>query len=412
MGEFIRSYDWSATSLGTPDHWPQSLRTTLSIILNSKFPMFLFWGPEHLCFYNDAYRPSLGNDGKHPTSLGRPGAEVWPEIWPFIKPLIDQVFSGGDATWNEDQLLPIYRNGQIEDVYWTFSYSPVREESGVIGGVFVTCNETTEKVISAAKLKDSIERMNFAIDGSRLGTWELDPATHIFKANRRLLEWFGLPVDKDPTYKDVISAIYEEDRKKVTEAIARAMDYGTGGRYEMEHRLLHPVTKEIRIVMARGQTRFDNEQKPYRFNGTLQDITEEKRVRNALEQSERRFQNLVREASVGIIVLTGEQMKVTIVNETYGRLIGRSVAELNGQNLFDIIPETEDFFRPVIDSVRKSGEPIYLYSTPYFVWTDGKRKEGYLNLIYQPYKEEDGSITGVMVLCQDVTEQELAKQKI
>lgn len=76
--------------------------------------MFLFWGADHLCFYNAAYRPSLGNEGKHPDALGKPGAEVWPETWPIIKPQIDQVLSCGEASWFEDQLLPIYRNGKLE----------------------------------------------------------------------------------------------------------------------------------------------------------------------------------------------------------------------------------------------------------------------------------------------------------
>jgi hypothetical protein len=81
MGNLIRAKDWSRTPVGHIDSWPQSLRTTLSIILNSKFPMFLWWGPELICFYNDAYRPSLGNDGKHPHILGMRAEEAWSEIW-------------------------------------------------------------------------------------------------------------------------------------------------------------------------------------------------------------------------------------------------------------------------------------------------------------------------------------------
>ncbi|MEZ4903795.1 MAG: hypothetical protein R2822_19580 [Spirosomataceae bacterium] len=98
MGELIRTNDWSKTPLGGPEHWPQSLTTTLSIMLNSKFPKFLFWGKDLICFYNDAYRPSLGNDGKHPSILGMKAEEAWPEIWPIIKPLIDQVLTSGEAT--------------------------------------------------------------------------------------------------------------------------------------------------------------------------------------------------------------------------------------------------------------------------------------------------------------------------
>ncbi len=158
-GELIRSIDWYDSLLGPVSNWPQSLRTTLSIILNSRFPMFLFWGPEHICFYNDAYRPSLGNSGKHPSAMGQRGEIVWPEIWPVIKPLIDAVLANGDATWSEDQLIPIYRNGRLEDVYWTFSYSPVNDESDKPAGVFVTCTETTEKVQTLQTLNESKRRL-------------------------------------------------------------------------------------------------------------------------------------------------------------------------------------------------------------------------------------------------------------
>lgn len=158
MGALTRAKDWSKTLVGPVDLWPQSLRTTLALLLNSKFPMFLFWGPELICFYNDAYRPSLGDNGKHPFILGKKGIDAWPETWDFIKPLIDQVLLEGEATWHEDQLLPICRNGKMEDVYWTFSYSPVNNESGKPAGVLVICNETTEKVNIVRKLEDSNNR--------------------------------------------------------------------------------------------------------------------------------------------------------------------------------------------------------------------------------------------------------------
>jgi hypothetical protein len=99
----------------------------LYVILNAKFPMFLWWGKELICFYNDAYRPSLGKHGKHPDILGMPAAQAWTEIWDIIKPLIDQVLEGA-STFSEDQLVPIYRNNQLEDVYWTFSYRPTSKK--------------------------------------------------------------------------------------------------------------------------------------------------------------------------------------------------------------------------------------------------------------------------------------------
>jgi PAS domain S-box-containing protein len=192
MGNLIRSKDWSASLVGTPDSWPQSLRTTLSIILNSKFPMFLFWGPELVCFYNDAYRPSLGKEGKHPDILGSRGEDHWQEIWPVIKPLIDQVLAGGEATWSEDQLIPIYRNGNMEDVYWTFSYSPVNDESGKPAGVFVTCNETTEKINTLKSLQDSNSRYLNNIVQVPVAMCILRGSNHVVEiANEMMLNVWG-----------------------------------------------------------------------------------------------------------------------------------------------------------------------------------------------------------------------------
>jgi len=137
LGELVRNYDWSKTSIGTVDQWPLPLRTTVGIILHSGFPMFLWWGDEMIQFYNDAYRPSLGENGKHPGALGQSALECWPEIWQIIYPLISNVKATGESFFLEDQLVPIFRNGAIQDVYWTFSYSAVYDEYGAIAGVLV-----------------------------------------------------------------------------------------------------------------------------------------------------------------------------------------------------------------------------------------------------------------------------------
>ena len=155
MASIIKNYNWSDTPLGDFDQWPLSLRTTLANILHSSFPMFLFWGKDLTCFYNDAFRPSLGSEGKHPV-IGKKGGEVWPEIWPFIYPLIEKVLTTGKPTWFENQLVPIFRNGKIEDVYWTFSYSAAFGDDGGISGVLVTCMETTDSVMSRKKIEDTV----------------------------------------------------------------------------------------------------------------------------------------------------------------------------------------------------------------------------------------------------------------
>ena len=149
IGELIINHNWTNTSIGDIEVWPLSLRITLYNVLHSGFPMFLFWGEEFLCFYNEAFRPSLGAEGKHP-AIGKKAITVWGEIWHIVGPLLQKVFVTGEAVMLEDQLIPFYRNGKVENIYWTFTYSPALGEDDKICGVLVTCLETTKYVSAKA----------------------------------------------------------------------------------------------------------------------------------------------------------------------------------------------------------------------------------------------------------------------
>ena len=151
MGALMRSMDWSATALGPVEGWPQSLRTSVSTCLNSRFPILIWWGPDLVKLYNDAYRPILG--AKHPRSMGQAGRECWPEIWPIIGPMLQGVLERGEATWSENQLLLLERHGFAEECYFTFSYSPIRDESGGVAGVFCAVTETTGQVLAERRLR-------------------------------------------------------------------------------------------------------------------------------------------------------------------------------------------------------------------------------------------------------------------
>jgi len=151
LGRLMREHDWSTSAIGAPEAWPQSLRTATSMCLNSRFPMLIWWGPELVKLYNDSYAPILGD--KHPRALGSPGREVWPEIWDVIGPMLDGVMTAGRATWSQDQLLLMTRAGYEEETYFTFSYSPIIDESEGIGGVFCAVTETTASVLADRRLR-------------------------------------------------------------------------------------------------------------------------------------------------------------------------------------------------------------------------------------------------------------------
>src|SRR5215468_7811711 len=150
MGALMRSFDWSRTRLGPVARWPQSLRTAVSIMLDSAFAMVVAWGPEFVFLYNDRYRPILGAT-KHPGALGRPAKDIFPEVWGFIGPLFEKT-RNGEAVALDDVLIPLDRNGYLEDCYFTLSYSAIRDESGGIGGMLAVVAETTERVQGERRL--------------------------------------------------------------------------------------------------------------------------------------------------------------------------------------------------------------------------------------------------------------------
>jgi PAS domain S-box-containing protein len=163
MAELIRGFEWASGPLGPVESWSDTLVTTVNLLLASRHPMFLWWGPDLIQFYNDGYRPSIRAD-KHPGAVGQRGKECWPEIWHIIGPQIEAVMNRGESSWNLNQLVPINRDGKLEEVYWTYSYSPVRDVDGSVQGTLVVCSETTEHVLSERRLQSllSITADNFA----------------------------------------------------------------------------------------------------------------------------------------------------------------------------------------------------------------------------------------------------------
>jgi signal transduction histidine kinase/DNA-binding response OmpR family regulator len=150
MAQMMRDHDWAATGLGSPSHWPKSLKVALRLLLTSRFEMWLGWGPDIKFFYNDAYRPTLGS--KHPNALAVPTEILWAEIWDDVKGRLATVYETGQATWDRALLLLLLRDGYSEETYHTFSYSPLIGDDGKVQGVFCAVTEETERVISERRM--------------------------------------------------------------------------------------------------------------------------------------------------------------------------------------------------------------------------------------------------------------------
>jgi hypothetical protein len=291
MGALMRAYDWSANPLGTPQAWPQSLRTAVRILLNTNHPMFIWWGPKLIQFYNDAYRQTMGPE-RHPGALGQGGRECWAEIWDIIGPQIEQVMSGGGATWHENQLVPVTRHGRLEQVYWTYGFSPIDEDDG-IGGVLVVCRDVTKEYLAANALREREAELARVQQLGRIGGLEVDLRTGF--GNRRSPEYLlihGLPpAAADESHEDWVQRIHPDDRE-ATEKIFRDAVAGDVRDYSVQYRIVRPSDGETRWISVKSTIERDENGKAIRLVGAHTDVTEQVVADLALRQSEEQFRKL------------------------------------------------------------------------------------------------------------------------
>ena len=229
---------------------------------------------------------------RHPSALGQRGRECWAEIWPIIGPQIEQVMSGGGATWHENQLVPVTRHGRLEQVYWTYGYSPIDEDDG-IGGVLVVCRDVTKDVLAAAALREREAELARVQQIGRIGGLEVDLRTGF--RNRRSPEYLlihGLPPDAaNETHEDWVQRIHPEDReaaeKKFRDAVA-----GDVREYSVQYRIIRPSDGETRWISVKSTIERDENGTAIRLVGAHSDVTEQVVADLALRQSEEQYRKL------------------------------------------------------------------------------------------------------------------------
>lgn len=291
MGALMRAHDWQSSPLGVPESWPQSLRTSVRILLNTQHPMFIWWGSELIQFYNDAYRRTMGPE-RHPSALGQRGRECWAEIWPIIGPQIEQVMRGGGPTWHENQLVPMTRFGRVEDVYWTYGYSPIDEGDG-IGGVLVICRDVTRDHAAALALREREAELARVQQIGQIGGLEVDLRNGF--RNHRSPEYLivhGLPPEAaNETHEDWVRRIHPEDREATEKLFREAVKSGVRD-YNARYRITRPSDGEVRWISVRSYIERDSEGKAIRLVGAHTDVTDHVNAEKALRESEEEFRTL------------------------------------------------------------------------------------------------------------------------
>lgn len=420
MGELTRAFDWSKTSVGSPETWPQSLKTVVSILLLSDFPMFLWWGDDMVQFYNDGYRPSLGDNGKHPNALGQNGVECWPEIWDIIYPLIKQVKETKKSFFSEDQLIPIFRNGKLEDVYWTFSYSAVLGDNGEVAGVLVVCHETTQKVFlqkqqlrTQEKLRLSEENLRNMILQAPVAMCILKGADHVVEiANDRMFNMWGKPADvmlSKPIFDTLVDAKFEGFQDLLDKVFTTGETYTAYGAPVTLYRGESTETAYIHFVYeALRET--DNS-----ISGVMAvavDVTEEVIAQKKLEQRESQIRALIEGAPFPIGVYVGREMRIEMLNQSIIEAWGKG-PDIIGKTYHEILPELENQqIYAKLDQVFMTGKPFHARNQRVDLMVDGKLQAYYFNYSFTPLFDAQGKVYGVMNTAADVTDLAIAKQKV
>jgi PAS domain S-box-containing protein len=269
-----------------------------------------------------------------------------------------------------------------------------------------------ERKIAQDALRESERNLSFAIDSAELGTWEVDPSTQTYSGNRRFKEWFGLPPEDGLPISLAVASISEKDRVRVVDAITTALKFESGGHYDVTYSVVSKITGAERIVRAKGKTTFTSDRIPMRFNGTMQDVTEQVMSRNRLEASEARFRNVIEEATVGTALFEGPRFQLTLVNDHMLKLWQRD-RSIVGKELLDFMPELKNqpfpgFLKHVYEAGIMHSENDALVQ----IVRNGSMEQLYMDYSYKALRNIDGQVYAILVSAADVTERFFARRKL
>lgn len=322
IGALIQQMDWSDLPLGPPLHWPAALKTTMGTVLTAKAQIVLFWGPDYIALYNDAYAPTIGQ--KHPDALGRPARIYWAELWDDLEPLLASVRSTGETVHAKDRPFFINRHGFDETVYFDISYSPVFETGGDVGGVLCIVNETTERVLSEQRLRESEARFQAISNSIDQMVWSTRPDGFHDYFNDRWYAFTGVPVGSTDGegWNDIFHA---EDRDRAWQVWRHSLE--TGAPYQIEYRLRHH-SGTYRWVLGRAQPVRDENGQITRWYGTCTDIQEIVNAREVMVRSQEALEQAVAERTAELMAAE-TRLRQAQKMEAVGQLTGGIAHDFN-----------------------------------------------------------------------------------
>jgi PAS domain S-box-containing protein len=310
MGARIRAFDWSITPIGAPEDWPPALRATLRILLNTNNPLLIWWGPELVQFYNDGFSQIMGPN-IHTDALGKSGSKYWGEIWDLIGPDVERVMIGGFGIWRENQLMPTSHQDKSRHHYWTYSFSPIENEYGQVGGIFVICRDETEEYRTTLALRAREAELARVQQIGKIGGLEVNLiAGYKNRRSPEYLQIHGLPPEAvHETHEDWVRRIHPDDRSTTVKRFVEAVEGNVRG-YAIQYRIIRPSDGEVRWISAKTEIERDENGKAIRLVGAHADVTDQVLAEQALRQSEDKFRTLAGQLSKSLDQLRAAQERL------------------------------------------------------------------------------------------------------
>ncbi|MCC9166624.1 ATP-binding protein [Pontibacter harenae] len=450
MGELMRSYDWHNHPLGSPDNWPNTLQTNLRLMLNSGFPMFIWWSENLYMFHNDAYIPALGK--KHPKALGASAREMWAEIWEQLGVVAEGILKEGNQFYADSLLILLDRKGFIEETYWTFSYSPIFNEAGKVEGVFCACNEVTNTVLSQRRLKtlkDVSEEMALIQtleQACQATSTILDensddiPFNLIYLFDKEgkkahLLGYSGnlaedAVIHEIDLNQQVTDRLYHfkqvQQSKEVVVVDNLSEDYfkgiNTPGAALPKQAAIHPIFRPGRnsiigffVAGISPRLEYNADYKSFHqlLSGQFATSITSVQAREELNRQEQFLRDVFQQAPVGITIVSGPNYVVDIANPGVCEIWGRKPEEVLGKPVLEALPEVNSQgIKELLDGVVSTGVPFVANELPITFERNGQMEQLYLNFVYHPVRNSLGMIIGVIAIAIDISEQVKARQEI
>jgi signal transduction histidine kinase len=386
--ELIAAFDWAATSLGPVQRWPISLKSMMAMVLAAEQPMLLWWGPDLVQIYNDAFRPSLGA-GRHPRSLGQRAIECWQDVWAVVGDQIKDVIACGKPTLKENALVPIWRNGRMEEVYWNYTYTPVFGDDGKIAGVLTICMETTARVL-AERRQQMLSRFN--AEAGRQST----RADVIARAKEAALSNAA-----DIRFVHVSA---QEPKPRCWEPVATLSAPGGKGQPDLT----------ISFGLS-AQLPFDDAYRRFlmQFMKSIHDAVARAESVRKFEMARADRDRLLLDAPVGTAVLTGPELSYQLANPVYCSIIGRG--EIVGRSFAEVFPElVGSNIHDILLAAYRTGVPYVSSETHVRLKIDGSEKlqDKYYSYNLAPLRDVAGGVYGLMVIAVDITPHVVARRDI